>query len=283
MNNWHSMDINEVYNYTGSNCDGLTSIKAKEKLEKYGKNSLPEQKKESFLKIFLTQFYSPIVIVMILASIVSFVAGELVDGFAILFIVFVDAFLGTIQERHAANEADSLKSLVEVKTKVIRDGKEKIINSHELVVGDIVLIESGDKISGDLRIIEATNLTIDESILTGESVAAFKGEGVVLSSTILSDRVNMAYGGTSVVTGRAKCIVVETGVNTEIGKISSKVNETKSEKSPLTIRVEKFSKQISLIIIILSILLILLLINKDMTIQERLVTVIALAVSAMPE
>lgn len=283
MNNWHSIDINEVYTYTGSNRDGLSSSKAKERLEKYGRNSLPEQKKESFLKIFLTQFYSPIVIVMIFASIISFVVGELVDGFAILFIVFVDAFLGTIQERHAANEADSLKSLIEVKTKVIRDGKEKVINSHELVVGDIVLIESGDKISGDLRIIEATNLTIDESILTGESVAASKGEGVVLSSTILSDRINMAYGGTSVVTGRAKCIVVETGINTEIGKISSKVNETKSEKSPLTIRIEKLSKQITLLVLVVAILITLVMILNGEELQNVFISVVALSVSAMPE
>ncbi len=283
MNNWHSIDINEVYNYTGSSIDGLSTSKAKERLEKNGPNSLPEQKKEGFWKIFLSQFYSPIVIVMIIASIISFSVGEIVDGIAILFIVFVDAFLGTIQERHAANEADSLKNLVEVKTKVIRDGKEKVINSRDLVVGDIVLVESGDKISGDLRIIESSNLTIDESILTGESVAASKGEGIVLSSTILSDRVNMAFGGTSVVTGRAKCIVVETGVNTEIGKISSKVYETKNEKSPLSIRIEKLSKQITLLVLVIAILITFVMIYNGEELQNVFISVVALSVSAMPE
>ena len=283
MNNWHSIDINEVYNYTGSSNEGLSSTQAKERLYKYGKNCLPEQKKEGFWKIFFSQFCSPIVLVMIFASIISFAVSEIVDGIAILFIVFVDAFLGTIQERHAASEADSLKSLIEVKTKVIRDGKEKVIDSHDLVVGDIVLIESGDKISGDLRIIESSNLTIDESILTGESVAALKGEGVVLSSTILSDRVNMAFGGTSVVTGRGKCIVVETGINTEIGKISSKVYDTKSEKSPLSIRIEKLSKQITFLVLIIALLITCVMIYNGEEIQNVFISVVALSVSAMPE
>ncbi len=220
---------------------------------------------------------------MIVACIVSFCVGEIVDGIAILFIILVDAIFGTIQERHAGKEADSLKKMMTVKAKVLRDGKERIIDAENLVVGDIVFLESGDKVSGDLRIIECTNLTVDESLLTGESLAAFKNEEPVMASALVSDRSNMLFGGTSVVTGRAKCVVVETGVNTEIGKISVKVNEQENEKSPLTIRIEKFSKQITILVLIIAIIITTVMLLYGNKIEEVFISVVALSVSAMPE
>ncbi|MBR4260601.1 MAG: HAD-IC family P-type ATPase [Clostridia bacterium] len=283
MNNWHSLDISNIYDRTGSSINGLNASQVKEKQEKYGKNILPKEKKDSFLKIFLSQFYSAIVIVMIFAAIFSFAAGEIVDGIAIVIIIFVDAIVGTFQEWNAGKEAESLQNLIKVKSKVIREGKEKVIDSADLVVGDIVLLESGDKVSGDLRIIECYNLTIDESVLTGESVAACKNEEIIDAGAGLTDRANMAFGGTSVVTGRATCIVVETGVNTEIGKISSKVVETKAEKSPLTIRIEKLSKQITMLVLIIAILITLIMIYKGEEIANVFISVVALSVSAMPE
>lgn len=283
MNNWHSLNIDEVYKYTGSGNDGLSSQEVKERLLKNGKNILPKEKKDSFIKIFFLQFCSAIVLVMIVAAIISFLAGEVVDGVAIIFIILFDIILGAVQEWSAEREADSLQKLVKVKTKVIRDGKEKIVDSVDLVVGDIVLLESGDKVSGDLRIIESSNLTIDESVLTGESVAVSKSQDVVMTSTGLSDRNNMVFGGTSVVTGRGKCIVVETGSNTEIGKISTKVVETKSEKSPLTIRMEKLSKQITLLVLVIAIIITIIMIVKGERIEDVFISVVALSVSAMPE
>ena len=282
-NNWHSQDISDVYNFTGSSINGLTSSQVKEKQEKYGKNILPKGPKDTFLKIFLSQFYSAIVLVMIMAAVISFGANELVDGIAIVLIILVDAILGAVQEWNAGRDAESLEKLVKVKTKVIRDGKEKVIDSEDLVVGDIVLLESGDKVSGDLRIIESTNLTIDESILTGESLAAVKNECVIFTSIGVSDRLNMAFGGTSVITGRAKCIVVEIGANTEIGKISRKVIETKSEKSPLTIKIEKFSKQITILLMVIAFLITIIMLFKGERIEDVFISVVALSVSAMPE
>ena len=283
MNNWHSLEIDEIYDIVGSNESGLSNSVAKDRLLKNGKNILPKEKKDGLVKLFISQFLSSIVLVMIFAAIVSFCVGELVDGFAIVFIVFVDAVFGTLQEYHASKEADSLQSLIKVKTKVIRDGKERIINSEDLVVGDIVLLESGDKASGDLRIIESTNLTVDESILTGESVAAVKSEDVLMHNVPISDRSNMIFGGTSVVTGRSKCIVVETGVNTEIGKISNKVIETKNEKSPLVVRMEKLSKQITFLVLIVAIILTIIMLFRGVEIEEVFISVVALSVSAMPE
>lgn len=283
MNNWHSVGIDEVYKTLECDEHGLNSKNVEKYALKYGKNVLPKEKKDGFFKIFFSQFASPIVLVMIVAGIFSLLAKEYMDFFAILFIILIDAIFGTVQEWRAGKEAESLQNLIKVKTKVLRDGKEQMIDSEDLVVGDIVLLESGNKVSGDLRIISSMNLTVDESILTGESIAAVKRDGILSENVGISDRTNMVYGGTSVVTGRATCIVVETGANTEIGKISSKVLETKNEKSPLVIRMEKLSKQISILVIVIAILLTILMIAKNEPIEEVFISVVALSVSAMPE
>ena len=283
MNNWHSIEVEDIYKITGSSDIGLNNNLVKEKILKYGKNVLPKEKRDGFFKLFFSQLISPIVLVMMFAAVCSFLAGEIVDFIAIIFIILVDAIFGTVQEWNAGKKADGLQELIKVKTKVIRDGKERIIDSSELVVGDIVLLESGNKVSGDLRIISSINLTVDESVLTGESIAAVKKEGILSSNTGLSDRTNMLFGGTSVVTGRATCIVVETGVNTEIGKISSKVNETKNEKSPLTVRIEKLSRQIIVLVSCIAIILIILMLIKGEKLEDVFVSVVALSVSAMPE
>lgn len=284
MNNkWHSVKIDEVYTALECTEKGLSSKDVEKHVLKYGKNVLPKEKKDGFFKIFFSQFASPIVLVMIVAGLFSLLAKEYMDFFAILFIILIDAIFGTVQEWRAGKEAESLQNLIKVKAKVLRDGKEQMIDSDDLVVGDIALLESGNKVSGDLRIISSLNLTVDESILTGESIAAVKKEGVLNENVGISDRTNMVFGGTSVVTGRATCIVVETGSNTEIGKISSKVLETKNEKSPLVIRMEKLSKQISILVIIIAILLTILMIAKNEPIEEVFISVVALSVSAMPE
>lgn len=282
-NNWHSMSIEEILDKTKSSIKGLKNNEVEERLLKDGKNALPKEKKDSFFKIFISQFKSTIVLLMIVAGIISFAVGETVDGIAIAFIILIDAIFGTIQEWNAGKEADSLQSLIKVKSKVIRDEKVKTIDSEKLVVGDIVLVESGDKISGDLRIIESTNLTIDESILTGESIAATKNSDIIASKAGLSDRTNMLFGGTSVVTGRAKCIVVATGINTEIGKISNKVVETKAEKSPLVVRMEKLTRQITLLVVIIAVLITAIMLIKGQKIEDVFISVVALSVSAMPE
>lgn len=283
MDNWHSLEIEKIYKLTGSNTNGLSNALAKEKLINFGKNVLPKEKKDVFFKIFFSQFVSPIVLVMIVAAIFSFVAKEYIDFFAILFIILLDAIFGTVQEWRAGKQADSLQNLIKVKTKVLRDGKERLIDSEDLVVGDIVLLESGNKVSADMRIISSLNLTVDESILTGESISSVKNNEVLDSDVSVTDRSNMVYGGTSVVTGRASCIVVETAANTEIGKISSKVLETKAEKSPLVIRMEKLSKQITILIFFIAIILTVMMVISGESLEEVFISVVALSVSAMPE
>ena len=262
--------------------DGLSNEEAKDLLNKYGKNELPRKKEESIFKIFISQFNNPIEIILVITAILSFFIGEIVDASALTMIILIDVIIGTYEEYKAKKDSLSLLNMIKVNSKVIRDSKEKIIDSSLLVKGDIVLFESGDKISSDCRIIESSNLQVDESLLTGESVNILKNNEV-LEEAPLAERVNMLYAGTSVITGRAKAIVVETGINTEIGKIASNVNNAKEEKSPLTIRIEKFSKQISVIIIVIAIIISLILISRGYEVNEIFLCVIALCVSAMPE
>ena len=224
------------------------------------------------------------VILLLVAIVASLIAGETVDAIAILLIVLVDAIMGTYQENKANNTAEALAKLVTTKVKVVRDDDVMSIDAEDLTIGDYVLLESGDKISADMRIVEAHNLMVDESILTGESVQVNKNSEIInKENVIIAEQSNMAFSGTTVVTGRAKAIVVGIGLETEIGKIADSINNAEEEKSPLTIRVEKLSQQISILVLIVAILIAVLLIMKDVPYHEIFLSVIALAVSAMPE
>lgn len=283
-NRYYAMTIDEVFKRFQVDENGLSTREATKRLNKYGKNELPKKEKDSILKIFLLELVDPIVLLLIVAIIASFVVGEVVDALAIIFIVLVDLIIGTYEENKANTTVEALASLVPEKVKVDRDGKETLIDSKDLTVGDYVYLESGDKISADLRLVEAHNFTVDESILTGESITVEKNSKMLANKELaITSQTNMVFAGTSVVTGRARAIVIGVGLNTEIGKIANTLNETVEEKSPLTIRVDKFSKEISILIGILSIILAILLFSKGLPFQEVLVSVIALAVSAMPE
>lgn len=282
---YYTMNNEELYKTLKSSENGLTCVEAQKRLKYFGYNELPKKKPDSIFKIFISELLDPIVILLIIAIIASLIVGEVIDALAIFLIITVDLIIGTIQEKKANNTAEALSNLVRDKVKVLRDKKEVLIDSTELTIGDLVFLESGDTISGDLRIIESHNFTVDESILTGESIAVEKNEKSIktIKELDITTRTNMLFAGTSVVTGRAKAIVTSIGINTEIGKIATTINNTKEEKSPLTIRVEKFSKQITIIIFIIAIIIGLLLASKNMPINEILLSVIALAVSAMPE
>lgn len=226
----------------------------------------------------------PIVILLLFAIVASLIVGEVVDAVAIFVIVLIDIIMGTYQENKATNTAEALASLVKETTKVVRNRKIVLVDSTELTIGDYVLLESGDKISADLRIIEAHNFMVDESILTGESIQVTKTSDVIESKNAsINEQTNMAFAGTSVVTGRAKAYVVAVGLDTGIGKIAHSTHTTKEEKSPLTIRVEKFSKQISLLVLVVAVIITVLLVMKGVPSHEIFLSVIALAVSAMPE
>ena len=281
---FYNKDIETIEKELNTSLHGLTDEEVKKRTVKYGKNTLPKKKKDSILKIFFGEFKDPIILLLIVAIIASFIVGEVIDAFAIIFIVLIDIIMGTYQENKANNTAEALAELVTEKTKVVRNDDVIEIDSTELTVGDYVLLESGDKISADLRIIESHNFMVDESILTGESIQVNKTSDIVNGDNIsINEQSNMVFAGTNVVTGRAKAYVVSIGLNTEIGKIAHSINTTKEEKSPLTIRVEKFSKQISILVLVVATIITFLLIIKGVPYHEIFLSVIALAVSAMPE
>ena len=283
-NRYYAMGEDELFTKFRSSLSGLSLREVTKRINKYGYNELPTNKRRSILEIFIGGLIDSIVLLLIVAIIASFLVGEYLDGFAIMFIVLVDLILGTIQEKKASNTAESLSNLIKEKVKVIRNGKESLIDATEVTLGDIVLFTSGDKVSADTRILSSHNFTIDESTLTGESLPVEKNSSVLKNKNIsINEQTNMLFAGTTVVTGRATGIVVNIGLSTEIGKIANTINETKEEKSPLTIRVEKFSKQMSILIIIIAIIIVILLFIKGFSLNEILLSVIALSVSAMPE
>lgn len=279
----YKFTIEEVFKKVNSDINGLSNKETLKRLERDGYNTLPKKKNESFLHIFVKELKDPIVILLVITTIFSLLIGEVVDALAIFFIIIVDLLLGSIQEWKAGKSVSNLSNMIEVNTLVKRDGEKISIHASNLVVGDIVFLTSGDKISADMRIIECNNFTVDESVLTGESIAVNKNIEVIDKDVAISDMKNMVFAGTTVSTGRAICVVTGTGLNTEIGKIASKVATTKKEKSPLTIRMDKFSKQISIAIIIIAIVIAFILSFKNISFNEIFLSVVALSVSAMPE
>ena len=280
-NDYEFMDSKKVLKELKSSLNGLTEKEASNRLKKYGLNELPKEKEKSIFSVFLGSINDPIIYVLIVAALLSFVVGEVLDAVAIIFIILVDAVVSTIQEVKAEKNSEALKNLIKVKAKIVRDNKHYEIDSSYLVVGDIIIVEPGTKISSDARIISSNNLTVDESVLTGESVGVVKcGDVCTLGD---ESKKCMLYAGTSVLTGRGIAVVTATGVDTEVGKIAEKVTTTTESKSPLTIRMEKFSKEITLLIVGISIVIGFVLIYKEYHFMDIFLAVVALAVSAMPE
>lgn len=273
---------NDVLKYFSTSLNGLSNEKVKYLQEQYGYNELPHKKNDGIFKILFKELREPIVLILIITIIISFLTHEYVDAWVIIFIVLVDLIMGVIQELKAQKNALALQELLKVKALVIRDNKEIEIDARELVLGDIVFLSSGNKISADLRLIETENLNVDESMLTGESIAVFKVSKILKKNNAISYN-NMAYAGTSVISGRGIGVVVGVGVNTELGKITSVVNSTLETKSPLAIRMDRFTKQISLAILGVALVIFLILLSKGMALKEIFLIVVALAVSAMPE
>lgn len=281
---YYLIDSSKVINEFDTDVNnGLDTKKCNALLKKYGENVLPSKKHDSVLKIFFSGFKDSIVILLIFTSLISFLIGEYIDGIIIIFIIILDLILGTIEEYQASKNADSLKNIIKYNVKVFRDGEEKIIDSSLLVPGDIVLMESGDKVSADMRIISCANLQVDESILTGESTNISKVSNTLPNDVSLAERTNMLYAGTSIITGRVEAVVVATGLNTVIGNIFDTVSNMKEEKSPLTIRMNKLSKQISILVIIIAFIIAIVLKSKGISGTEIFMSVVALSVSAMPE
>lgn len=282
-NLWHSLEVNEIFKLLNSDIKGLTTEKALSILEEHGLNKLPQGKKISLLNIILHQLLNPLIFILIAAAIASVLIGEAKDAIFILLVILINSILGTYQEYNAEKSASALQNLMKIKSLVKREHKIIEIDSENIVIGDIVYLESGAKIPADLRLIDTRNLEIDESFLTGESLSAIKGTKILNQDMALQERSNMAYAGATVMSGRGMGIVVATGIHTEVGKIAKNVSTGQSAKAPLILRMEKFTKRISIFIIGLSIILAVFLRMQGLDFASIFFFVVALAVSAIPE
>lgn len=280
---FYNQSPEEVLKVVSSNEKWLTHQEANKRLEKYGYNEINQEKKFSMFKIFFSQFTDPIVIVLIFATAISFILGENIDSIVIAAILVVNAILGFIQEYKAEKAIELLSKLSSPTSVVIRDNKRQIISSRELVPGDIVLLEIWDKISADIRLLETMMFTIDESSLTGESIPVNKDIEAIDGVVAIADQKNMVFSWTVVVSWRAMGVVVETGMNTQIGKIANVVQQTEETKTPLQHNLKKLGITLGSIVLIVVALVFMIGWIQGLNLFEIFFTSVSLAVGAIPE
>lgn len=285
---FYSEEIKKVFQELDSNEDGLTVLEAKKRLEINGKNKLIAEKKESKINKFLDEFKDLMIVVLIISAIVSFILSlinkeSFIDSIIIIAIVIVNAILGFIQELKADKAIDSLKKMQILKVKVKRENKVDIINSEDLVKGDIILLEAGDTVPADARIFFEVSLKVDESCLTGESEAVNKSTAPVDKNTPLSLRSNMVYSGTNIVYGKCHAVVCEVAMDTEFGRIAESLNKDGKEITPLQKKINDISKFLSIVIAIIILIMFVIGFIKGMGILDIIMLSISLAVAAIPE
>lgn len=280
---FYQQDISDLFLELNSQKEGISPSETEKRLQKHGPNALQEKKKRPVWLLFLGQFKDFMILILAAAAVISGIVGDLTDTIIILIIIVLNAILGFFQEYRAEKAMESLKKLTETQTTVIRKGQPVTIPSHELVPGDVVLLESGNMIPADIRLFETFSLKVDESSLTGESVPIDKISDAI-SKVDLSpgDQLNMAFKGTLITNGRALGLVVGTGMNTEIGKIADLLQED-SPVTPLQQRMQRFGKIISYIILVICGLLFLGGIARGEDIFQVLLLSVTLAVAAIPE
>jgi len=282
--NWHSIPIAKIFSETKSRKEGLTAVEVIKKLKEFGQNTLPQEKPYSKIRLFLSQFNSPLMYILLATVVISLSLKHYSDTIFIAVVLLINTTVGFYQENKANKSLLALKKMVKIRTKVWRDGNEKEIDSEELVVGDVVLLKAGDKVPADGRIIESKGLKINEASLTGESQAVEKKtDDIIPESAPLPERTNTVFMGTIVEEGRATIVVVATGINTQIGEIVSLLKETKERKTPLQKKIASLSRITG--IFILSIIFAIVIIGyfTEKSFADIFVASLALAVSAIPE
>ena len=262
---------------------GLSSEEAEHRLHQYGINELRKQKSASAVKIFLEQFASPLIGILIVATILSAALKEFVDAGVILAIVILNALLGFAQEYNAERAIEALQKLTAPNAKVVRNGHITEIKSRDLVPGDIILVETGDKIPADARIIESTNLETQEAVLTGESLPNTKSTETLNKDTVVADQTNMLFAGTIVTRGRAKAVVTETAMKTQFGDIATLIQEEKKESTPLQKQFAQIARFMSIIAVIIIIVTFALGALRGQPLVTMFLVAVSLAVAAVPE
>ena len=280
---WHSFSIKKTFQELKSDSSGLSQESAKQRLKSVGLNQLPQEKPFSRIKIFLEQFKSPLVYVLLAAGILALLLDARSDSAIIFGAVLLNTIVGYFQENKASNALGQLKKILNLKTVVFRDGQEKEVFQKEIVPGDVFLLRAGNKVPADARIIKVHNLKINEAILTGEWIPADKKTEILSKGQVLADRDNMVYMGTIVESGWGKMVVTGTGLKTEIGQVAGMIKEIKEKQTPYQKKLTRFSKIISVVIAVVSVLIFVEGMITGGEFVEMFTTSIAVAVAAIPE
>ncbi|MCG8348820.1 MAG: cation-transporting P-type ATPase, partial [Chloroflexales bacterium] len=281
---WHTLSGAETLEQLAVSREGLSGEAASIIQQQVGKNTFPTQEPPSLWSIILHQFLSPLIYILIAAAVVSLAIGEVTDAVFIFIVLLINAGLGTYQEFRAEQNAAALQRMLKIYATVRRDGREQTLDAEELAPGDIVLLESGNRVPADLRLLDTHNLTVDESFLTGESAAANKQANLTLAAeTEVNDRNNMAYAGATALSGRGVGVVVATALHTEIGKIAAATTQGEATKAPLVVRMDQFVRYISFAVLGAVALLVAIAVWQGVPFTEVFFLSVALAVSAIPE
>lgn len=282
---YYQLTSEETLNRLKSTTNGLSREEVLKRQSEHGRNTIPQPKSKTLLRIFLSQFLNPLIYVLMAAAVISVFTSDVRDAIFIMAIIIFNSVLGTYQEWRAENSAQALRDMVKVITRVKRDGHIYAIDSEELVPGDIVLLESGFRVPADVRLIDVNNLWVEEALLTGESVAVNKTIDTLTGGTELSigDRVNMTFAATTVQKGRGTGVVTEIAKDTQIGLIADSLRMTEPEKPPLVKRMEVFSRKISIIVLVVCLILGLIGFYKGTPLNEVFFLMVAVGVSAIPE
>ncbi|MCQ5387817.1 cation-translocating P-type ATPase [Hungatella hathewayi] len=283
MKDWYQKDEQEILKELNVTKEGLTAGQAEQLLLEKGENVLKEGKKKSVLAVFAEQFCDLLVVILIAAAVISMFSGNVESTIVIVAVIILNAVLGTVQHEKAKKSLESLKSLSSPSAKVIRGGQKIQIPSANVVPGDILLLEAGDMVAADGRILNNYSLQVNESSLTGESTNVDKEEGTIDGEMPLADRTNMVYSGSLVTYGRAMVVVTGTGMDTEIGKIASLMNATKEKKTPLQVSLDQFSGRLAAVIMVICAIVFALSLYRKMPVLDSLMFAVALAVAAIPE
>ena len=287
----YKRDYLDVLEEKKTSLQGLSSNEVKKRLEEDGYNELKEGEKVPIWKMFLENFKDPLVIILLIAAIVQIFLGEVIESLIIFIVLILNAVLGVTQTRRAESSLDSLKKLSSPSAKVIRENKKETINAREIVVGDIVLLEAGDYIPADGRLIEAQSLKVVEGMLTGEAEAVLKHTNTIVEEVGIGDQRNMVFSGSTVVYGRGQLVVTATGMNTEVGKVATLLETAGNKQTPLQIKLDDFGKKLGIVIMILAIVIFGVqvlrgyLSDGELTslVFESFMFAIAVAVAAIPE
>ncbi|MFA4834242.1 MAG: HAD-IC family P-type ATPase [Patescibacteria group bacterium] len=283
MPDFHSLSIESCLRELKTSASGLGSEEAARRLKKYGPNKLEEEKPLGRMTIFISQFKSPLIYVLLAAAIISFFLSEYVDAGVIMGAVVLNTIIGFFQENKANRALSQLRKMVEHKALVLRDGRETIVDSSQLTIGDIIILQTGNRVLADGRVIEANNLQVNEANLTGESIPSSKSLDKLAKGAALADQENIVFGSTIIVRGSGKAVVTAVGAKSEIGKIANLVKTTPEEKTPLQLRLLRLSKFLGLAVVLICLLVIGIGVWQGRDFFEMFMVAVAIAVAAIPE